>query len=108
MLNMTTVSANLLNSQAQMLEFIDKASGDEIEDYKLKNIDFDSDQPNFYLATVNFLINQKQELVEDQMLREFFLNSSEVSKLFNASPKLPERYNAFDLKLEKIPSEQYF
>ena len=72
MINMSTVSANQLNSQAQMLEFIDKASGDEIEDYKLKNIDFDSDQPNFYLATVNFLINQKQELVEDQMLREFF------------------------------------
>ena len=101
MINMSTVSANQLNSQAQMLKFIEKASGDEIEDYKLKNIDFDSDQPNFYLATVNFLINQKQELVEDQMLREFFLNSSEVRKLFNASPKLPERYNAFDLKLIK-------
>jgi len=83
--------ANSISIEQTVALLIEKATGEDLDDYDLDDIEFTEDKSNVYLTVLNYLSVQKQEVINQKMAREFNIDPQEIQDLVELA-KLPPKY----------------
>lgn len=83
--------ANSISIEQTVALLIEKATGEDLDDYDLDDIEFTEDKSNVYLTVLNYLSVQKQEVINQKMSREFNINPQEIQDLVELG-QLPPKY----------------